>query len=179
MIFRGAMAIQAPGHALWLMLVNDLHFIHRAMAAVATDTAIHVNSMVEIGIIGNLVNSNPVDRLAGFPAFTNGFQFGACGFDLRVAGHAGLGAGDVRVRSDLHEAMAVATIHAQLLHVDHVRKWNGLGGLVADTCKFGSEIISQPAGDRGNDRAYADHELQGKPVCPFWKKICHLVKGHE
>lgn len=161
------------------MLVNNLHFIHSAMAAVATDTAIHVNSVVEVGIIGNLVDSNPVNRLACFPTFTHGFELGACGFDLGMAGHAGLCAGNVRVGGDLHEAMAIAAIHAQLLHVDHVREWNRLRGLVADACKFGCEIISQPAGDRGNDRAYADHQLQGKPVCPFWKKICHLVRGHE
>ena len=42
-LLRIAMAIQAPGHTLWLMLVNDLHFIHRAMAAVATDATIHMN----------------------------------------------------------------------------------------------------------------------------------------
>ena len=161
------------------MLVNHLHFVDSTVAAEATDTAIHVNSMVKVGIVGNLVDSDPVDGLASFPAFADGFQFRAGGFDLCMASHAGLCSGDVRVGGDLHEAMAVTAIHAQLLHVNHVREWNRLSGLVADACVFRGKIIGQPAGDRGDDRADADHQLQGKPVCPFWKKICHLVRGHE
>ena len=77
------------------MLVNDLHFINRAMAAVATDTTIHVSGVVEIGVIGNLVDAHPVDWLTGFPALANGFQFRAVGLDLCVAGHARLGARDI------------------------------------------------------------------------------------
>lgn len=177
MVFRSAVAIQAPGHALRLMLVNNLHFVDRAVAAIATDATIHVSGVIEISIIGNLVDAHPVDRLASFPAFADGFQFRAVSLDLRVAGHARLGAWDVRVRSDFNEAVAVAAIEPELLNVDDVREWNRLSRFVTDTGVFGGKIIRQSAGDRCYNRANADHQLQRKPVCPFWKKVCHVVRA--
>jgi hypothetical protein len=119
-IFRGAVAVEAPGHALRLVLVNDLHFIYSAVAAVAAHATIHVNGVVEIGVVWNLVDADPVDWLAGFPALAHGSELRTVSLDLSVARHTGLGGRDIRVRSDFYETMAVATIHAELLHVNHV-----------------------------------------------------------
>ena len=167
------MAIETPGHALWLVLVDDLHFIDRAVAAVAAHATVHMHSVVEIGVVGNLVDADPVDWLAGFPTLAHGGEFRTISLDLSVAGHTGLGGRDIRVRGDLNEAMAVAAIHAELLHVNHVGEGNGLGGLVSDPRVFWSEIIGEPASNGGDQRAGANDQLQRKPVCPFWKKVRH------
>lgn len=162
---------------MWLVLVDDLHFIDGAMATVATHPAVHVNSVVEIGVVRNLVDTDPVDGLTGLPTLTHWGELWAVGFDLGVAGHTGLRGRHIRVRGDLNEAMTIPAIHPELLHVDDVREWHGLGGLVADAGVLRGEIIGQPAGDHRHYRAYTDHQLQGKPVRPFWKKIRHVFRA--
>ena len=172
-IFRGAVAIEAPGHTLWLVLVDDLHFIDRPMAAVAAHATVHVHGVVEVSVVGNLVDADPVDRFARLPALAHGGEFWTVGFDLGVAGHAGLRGRDIRVRGDLDKAMAVAAVHAELLHVNDVRERNGLRGLVTNPRVFGSEVIGEPSSNRGDQHTRANDQLQGKPVRPFWKSICH------
>ena len=162
---------------MWLVLIDDLHFIDRAVATVAAHTAIHVNSVVKVGVVGNLVDADPVDGLTGLPALTHRSQLRAVSLDLGVAGHTGLRGRHIRVRGDLNETMTIPAIHPELLHVDDVRERNGLGGLVADTGVLRGEIIGQPAGDHRHYRAYTDHQLQGKPVRPFWKKIRHVFRA--
>ena len=173
MIFRCAVAVEAPRHALRLVLVDNLHFIHRAVAAVATHATVHVHRMVEIGVVWNLVDADPVDGLAGFPALAHGGELRTVGLDLSVARHAGLGSRDIRVRSDFDEAVAVTAIHAELLNVNHVGEGNRLVRLVADPRVFGSELIGEPASNGRDQRTGANDQLQRKPVCPFWKKIRH------
>ena len=67
MIFWGAMAFQAPTHAVWLGVVYYFHVIHMTVACHATDAPVHVNCMVEINIVGGLVNPDPGHRISSFP----------------------------------------------------------------------------------------------------------------
>jgi len=67
MIFWGAMAFQAPTHAVWFGVVDYFHVIHMTVACHATDASVHVNCMVEINIVGSLVNPNPGHRISSFP----------------------------------------------------------------------------------------------------------------
>lgn len=173
MIFRSAVAIEAPGHALRLVLVNDLHFIDRAVTTVAAHATIHVNGVVEIGVVGHLVDAHPVDWFAGFPAIAHGGELRTIGFDLSVAGHTGLSCRHVGVRSHLDKTVAVSAIHTELLDVDDVGEGNWLVGLVTDSGVFRGKVIRETTGYRRDQRAGANDQLQGKPVCPFWKKIRH------
>lgn len=173
MIFRSAVAIETPGHALGLVLVNDFHFIDRAMAAVAAHATIHVNGVVEISVVRHLVDAHPIDRLAGFPTLAHGGEFWTISLDLSVASHTGLSCRHVGVRSHLDEAVAVSAIHTELLDMDDVGKGDRLVGLVADARVFRGEVISETTGNHRDQRADANDQLQGKPVSPFWKKIRH------
>lgn len=76
-ILRGTMTIQTPLHAQRLGLVDNAHFVHRAMAAITADAAVHVNGMVEVGIIGEAMDLNPRNRLTGLPAITDSSKTGA------------------------------------------------------------------------------------------------------
>jgi hypothetical protein len=67
MIFWGAMAFQTPAHAVWFRVIDYFHMIHMTVTSHATDASVHVNSMVEINIVGSLVNPNPRDGITGFP----------------------------------------------------------------------------------------------------------------
>ena len=62
-MLRRPVALQAPGpSALRLMLVDDFHLVHRTMARIAAHPPVHMNRMVEIGVVRNIVDLHPVDR---------------------------------------------------------------------------------------------------------------------
>jgi hypothetical protein len=95
MIFWGAMAFQAPTHAVWFGVVNYFHVIHMTVACHATDASVHVNCMVEVNIIRGLVNPNPRNGISGFPRIPNRGEFRALRFNLRVTVHTGLGSWNI------------------------------------------------------------------------------------
>ena len=97
MILRGAMALEAPTHAVGLGVVDDFHVVDLAMASHTTDAPIYVHGVVEVNVIGGLVNPDPGNGIPGFPGFADGCQFRAQGFDLSVTVHAGLRSGHIRV----------------------------------------------------------------------------------
>src|SRR2546422_11163544 len=59
-----AMAIEAESHAQRFGMVNLVHLVDLAMALDTTDAAVHVDGMVEIHVVGRLVNVDPGNRLA-------------------------------------------------------------------------------------------------------------------
>lgn len=96
-ILWGAMALEAPTHAVGLGVVDDFHVVDLPMASHTTDAPINVHGMVEVNVIGGLVNPDPGNGIPGFPGFADGSQFRAEGFDLGVTIHAGLRSGYIRV----------------------------------------------------------------------------------
>jgi len=64
-----AMAIQAEGHAQWLVMVNLIHFVDWPVALNATDAAVHMNGMVEVDEIGDSMDLDPRYRLAAESTF--------------------------------------------------------------------------------------------------------------
>ena len=70
-ILRVAMALETPAHAERLGLVDRLHVIDLAVATHATDAAVHVRRVVEVGVVGHVVDFHPGDRLPGGPAIAD------------------------------------------------------------------------------------------------------------
>ena len=66
-IFRSAVAFEAPTHAVRFRMVDHLHMVDIAVAGNATDPAIHVNGVIEIDVIRGLMDSDPRNGVAGFP----------------------------------------------------------------------------------------------------------------
>ena len=58
---RVAMAIQAPAHAQLLGLVDPLHLVNAAVAGDAAHAPADVGAMVEINVVGQVVDALPVD----------------------------------------------------------------------------------------------------------------------
>jgi len=141
MSFWGAMAFQAPTHAVGFGVVDDFHVVDVPVASDTTDATIHVNRMIEVDVVGSFMNSDPRNRIAGLPRLAYGSKFRALGFDLSVAVHAGLGPGNIRVRRFFDSRMAVTAIHPELVDVKRVIKCGGLGGLVSHPSVLRSEIV--------------------------------------
>lgn len=123
------------------------------MTAVATDPTVHVDSMIKMSVVRQTVYLHPGDRLAGFPAFTDGRKSGAVwqNLALTVAIDAGLRCWQIGVAGHLNKAVAVTAIHSQLFHVQSMGEGNRLVRLVADPSVLWGEIIPDP---KSNGRAY-------------------------
>ena len=84
--------------------------------------------------------------LACLPAVAHSGQTGTVRQDLAlaVAVDAGLGGRKVRVTGYLYEAMAIATVHPELLHVQGVGEGHWLVWLVANAGVLRGEIVPDP-----------------------------------
>ena len=67
MIFWGAVALEAPTHALGFSMVDDLHVVDLAVAGYAANATIHMDGVIEVNVIGGFVNTNPRDWISTFP----------------------------------------------------------------------------------------------------------------
>ncbi len=128
-IFRMPMAFEAPGHAVRLGMIDDRHVIDLAVAARATDPAVHVRGVIVINVIGRAMELHPLDRLAGFPARPHRLQFRIVLLHLGMASHAGLGVGQIRMRGHVDKTVAITAIHSELRDVHVVRERHGLDRL--------------------------------------------------
>ena len=55
-VLGGAVAVEAPLHAERLGLVDLVHLVDRPVAAVAAHAAVHVDGVVEVGVVGQAVD---------------------------------------------------------------------------------------------------------------------------
>src|SRR5690606_40355803 len=88
---RVPVTLQAPAHGHGLRLERGRHLVDPAVAARATDAVVHVNAVIEVDVVGQVVDAVPLHRDAGLPALEDGGQLRRVRPDLRVARHAGLG----------------------------------------------------------------------------------------
>lgn len=148
------MAIQTPSHRLILVLVDDLHLINPTVTSNARDASIDVGRVVEINIVRESVNTNPIDRFAGSPAFSQWLKLGGIRMDRRplgsprstvgiqrfgaVAVDAGLRRRNLRVSGLIHRNVAVLAVHFQLACVQRMAKRNRLQRPIAGVERLGT-----------------------------------------
>ena len=93
-LFGIAMAFQTPIHLHGCDLIDQRHQVNAPVTGRTAHAFLHVDAVVEINIIGKVVDALPEDWFVIAPAFTDDGQIGAVGEELRMAIHAGLGRGD-------------------------------------------------------------------------------------
>lgn len=93
-----------------------------------------MKTVVEIGVVGEIVNSGPPDRRAGFVALAQGIELVVLLPHQIVTVHADL-CGRYRChRCSLDRRVAIATIDGKVSGVNPVAIRNGLFRTVADVC---------------------------------------------
>ena len=148
------MAFQAPRHAVRFGQIHRRHVIDWTVAAETTDAAVNVRGMIIIDVIDRAIDPHPLDRVAAVPALPHRLQLWIVLLHLRVAIHASLGVGDIRVRRHFHKAVTIPAIHSQLCHVNVVRKRHRLDRLVADLRVFWRRVVPRGcAQSTGNHNA--------------------------
>src|ERR1044072_1722957 len=86
--FRRPMTLQTPLHLQRLRLEKNRHLVDAPMTRRATDTFFHVNAVIEVSVIRQIVHAFPLERLAGTKTCAYGFEVRTVGPDLFVAVHA-------------------------------------------------------------------------------------------
>src|SRR5438128_2709401 len=109
-------------------MVNLVHPVDRSVAVNTAYTAIYMNRMVEIDVIGELVDLHPGNGLARLVTLAHQRQLGVIPQNLIVAIHAGRGGRDVRVPGFLDSVVTIAAIDPQLIGMDGMRKSHRLNG---------------------------------------------------
>jgi len=88
---RFTVTIKAELHVQALRLPHKGHLVYLAVAAHAANSLTHMNAMIEIDEVGDVMNAVPVEGLAGFEALPDGFEYGAVLKKDGMAVHTGLG----------------------------------------------------------------------------------------
>ena len=83
------------------------------MAGGTPDSFVHVDFVIEVNEVGQIVDLDPGYGFTRCPAGPHRLQQGCVGPDLRVAIHAGLGGGDARVAGLLHRGVTVLALQSQ------------------------------------------------------------------
>jgi len=136
-LLRGVVTLQTPSHGKGFGLEYNFHLIDTTVAALTTNAIVGVDRVAEPGVVRQLVDLDPLDRLTRCPAFTNREQLERLGTDLGMAIHTRLGGRHIRVRSVLDVGMAILTVETQLADMKSVTVFNWLFGGVTDVRVLG------------------------------------------
>ena len=89
--FRLAMTLETPLHLQRRRRERDRHFINAAVTRRTTDTFVHVNTVIKVSVVGQIVNANPLDGFARAKTRAHRFEIWTVGPDLFVTTHARVG----------------------------------------------------------------------------------------
>src|SRR5262245_40997721 len=94
------------------MLPNQGHAIHLPMARAATHSFVHMNAVVEVSEVGQVVDPRPANRFVGAKAIAHRLEHWAGGPDLRMTVHAGLGRRNTCNSRDFDTCVAITAVNA-------------------------------------------------------------------
>src|SRR5262249_31092072 len=137
MLFRIAMAIEAPFHEQRIDLIKKRHLIDPAMACYAADALVNVDAVIKVRKARQVVDALPGDRLARAITFPHRCEYVAAGPDFLVAIHARLGRRNPRKGGFLHGRMAIPAINAKLANVVLMTERDGLDVSRVRACGIG------------------------------------------
>ena len=120
---------QTPLHLQRRRLVSDRHLIDAAVAGRTTDAFVHMNAVIEIDVIGKIVDAPPLDRFARAKAGADGLKVRAVGPDLFVTVHADGRRRNAGRRRRFDRRVAIAAIDAVVADVVFVTELNWLVAL--------------------------------------------------
>ena len=120
------MTLQTPLHLQRRCLIEDRHLVDSSVTRRTTNALLHVNAVIEIRVIRQVVDSNPLDRFAGAKTRAHWFEIRTVGPDLFVAVHARRGRRQARGRRRFDGSVTVAAIDTVVTDVMFMTELNGL-----------------------------------------------------
>src|SRR5215216_6648141 len=110
------------------------------MTGRTADAFFHVNAVIEISVIRQVVNPDPLDRLTGSEAGAHRFEVWTLGPDLFVTVHARRRGWQTGGRRSFHGCVTVAAVDAVVADVMFLTELNGLLPFDPLTCIPGRTI---------------------------------------
>ena len=104
------------------------------MACRTTHTFIHVNTVIEVNVIWEVMDLCPFNRLTGLPAFSYRGKERAVGPDLRMAIHTSFSRRNAGGSGPFYGRVTVAAIDAVIADVVLMAELNGLFAIDERTC---------------------------------------------
>ena len=178
-LLRRAVTLKAPTHRVALSLIDDLHFIHVAVTALAGNPPVHVSRVVKIYIIRRLVHPHPLDRFAiiagiiDIHRLVKRRKFRAFAKHMLVTIPARTAGRHVRMTGHIDERVAIAAIQTNLIHVDFMREWNRLTRLVTHGQGLRSRVVGKRESNACCSGSSADSDFKRQEIGPAGKNICH------
>ena len=153
-----AMTLQTPLHLQRRDLPCLRHLIDSTVTGRTPDTLVHVNTVIEIDEVRQVVNPSPLERRAGTPALANWLKILTIGEELRVAVHTGFCRRYSCRSSRLDCCMAIPAIDSVIADVMFMRELNRL---ILRHIRLGDvrraiDLIQEPAQEAGNKDAAKD-----------------------
>src|SRR5262249_18376875 len=102
----------APLHLQRALLPGERHAIDAAVASRAADALVHVNAVIEVDELGEVMDPRPLDGLPALEARSHRLEHRTVCPNLRMTVHAGLGRRDSRERGGLDRGVTVAAVEA-------------------------------------------------------------------
>lgn len=128
--------VQTPGHAEWFSLVDNFHPVDPAVAGLTSHSDTDVDFVVEVSVIGKVMNPDPLDGITTLPTLTHRLKRFTVERNLIVTVHTGLCGRNIGLIGVEYLRMAVLTIEPDLTDVLAVAEWNRLLRGIANICKF-------------------------------------------
>lgn len=122
-----AMTFKAPAHAEPFVLVDGFHGVDTTVAFDATDTTRNVCRVIEEGVVGHVVDLDPLHGHAGLITLMQRSKLLALGMNLRMAVHARCRRRNSCNRRILDRVVAVPAIDAQFTCMQSMAEGNRLG----------------------------------------------------
>ncbi len=121
-LFGRAVTLETPVHIQRVDAPRERHLIDAPMAGGAADSLVHVNAVIEIDKLRQIVDARPLDRFAGPKALAHRRESRAIRPNLRVAIHADFCRRNAGKRARLDRCVAVPAIDAIIANVMLVTK---------------------------------------------------------
>src|SRR3954470_9276119 len=111
------MAVKAPFHLERRIVVHQRHTIDRAMADVTTHALGHVDTVIEVNVVGQIVDPVPNQRLSRTEALAYRLEQRCVGPYLGMTVHASLCRRNPGETRDLDRGVAVTAVNTQASNV--------------------------------------------------------------
>ena len=129
---RVAMALKTPTHAQPLGLVDHVHLVHTAVARQTTHAARNVCTMVEINVVRQVMDADPLKRFLSGSGLAKGHEFLGIRSDCRVAVHASCHRRNGSRCGRFDSIVAVPAVDPQFTGMQPVAERDRLSWLITD-----------------------------------------------
>ena len=169
--------IQAPAHIQRLLLPGHRHLIPPPVTTRATNSLVHMNAMIKVNVIRQVIDSRPAKRSAILHAVPHRLQNRRILPNLRMTSHACVGGRHASEGRFLDGRVAIPAVNPQSRHMMLVAEGHRLCERFLFACPIirTSKRINHPASTEENQNAAHDRGI-GDRICAAFEKLGHAPK---